>query len=119
MTAGVRAALHLAQGSEGDRRRQRLLENSDYLRRQLTGKVPLGASQSWILPVIFGSESKTLELYHYVRSRGLDGSVMEFPAVPKGAARLRLFVTSEHTRPQLDRAVTILMDTARHFQFAL
>lgn len=119
VTAGVRAALRLARGPEGDMRRRRLVENADYLRGQLTGKVPLGDSQSWVLPVIFGSEQKTLELYHYVRSRGLDGSVMEFPAVPKGAARLRLFVTSEHTREQLDQAVAILLDTARRFQFAL
>ena len=36
-----------------------------------------------------------------------------FPTVPEGKARVRLIMTSEHTREQLDRALEILTGTAR------
>ncbi len=44
---------------------------------------------------------------------------MGFPAVPKHQARIRLFVTSEHTEEQMDRGAELLLDAARHFGFDL
>lgn len=119
VTAGIRSALALAAGPEGERRRERLCRNGDHLRSRLQGKVPIGSSQSWIIPVIYGSEKLTLALYEHVRLQGLDGAVMEFPAVPRGEARLRLFVTSEHTTEHLDRAAEIILETAERFGFLL
>ncbi len=34
---------------------------------------------------------------------GVMGTGIAFPTVPEGKARIRLIVTSEHTRAQLDR----------------
>lgn len=117
MTAGVLKALELAAGDVGEQRRKRLFHNANYLREKLTGKVPLGESQTWIIPVIYGSEKRTLDLCRTIRESGLDASIMEFPAVPKGAARLRLFVSSEHTTQQLDRATAIVLEAAERFNF--
>ena len=36
-----------------------------------------------------------------------------FPTVPEGKARIRLIMTSEHTRPQLDQALEKLERVAK------
>ncbi|PIQ98144.1 MAG: hypothetical protein COV67_00565 [Nitrospinae bacterium CG11_big_fil_rev_8_21_14_0_20_56_8] len=117
VTGGMLKVLELARGPEGQQRRKRIRENADYLRELLQGKVELGASQSWIVTVIYRRERITLEVYDFIQRNGLDASIMEFPAVPKNEARFRMFVTSEHTRPQLERAAEIVLAAARHFKF--
>lgn len=117
VTAGVLKSLEIARGPDGDARRARLMENANHLREGLQGKVRLGDSQSWIVPVIYGSEQSTVKVCAQIQAEGLSGSVMEFPAVPQGAARLRLFVSSEHTAEQLDRAIDIILRAADDFGF--
>jgi 7-keto-8-aminopelargonate synthetase-like enzyme len=118
MTAGVTRALEIAAGSEGDRRRARVRSNADRLREGLRGRVDIGRSRSWIVPVIYGSENDTILLADYLLRRGQEGSVMEFPAVPVNEARVRLFVTSEHDHRQIDQCVANMIDAAAHFGFA-
>lgn len=67
--------------------------------------------------MIYGPSKLTLPLTDWLQRRGQEGSAMTFPAVPAGKARLRLFVTSEHTREQLERAASTLVESARHFGF--
>jgi 7-keto-8-aminopelargonate synthetase-like enzyme len=43
--------------------------------------------------------------------------VLTYPAVPRDQSRLRMFVTSEHTDAQLDRAADILRRAAKQFEF--
>ena len=117
VTGGMVKALELAAGAEGDARRRRIRANAAYLEQRLKGRVDLGVSNSWILTVLFGDERKTLDLNDHLQRQGLDTSIMQFPAVPKNEARIRLFVTSEHTRDQLDRAADILLAAADRFDF--
>lgn len=119
VTAGVLEALRLASGPEGDERRNKLQNNADFLRNALNGKVATGESTSWVVPVIFGAESMSVELLEYLRASGLEATAMEFPGVPRGEARLRLFVTSEHTETQLERAAEVVLAAARRFGFHL
>jgi 7-keto-8-aminopelargonate synthetase-like enzyme len=42
---------------------------------------------------------------------------MQFPAVPKDEARIRMFVTSEHSLEQLHKAARIIREAADHFGF--
>jgi len=117
VTAGMAKVLELASGPEGRVRRQRLIENADYLRSKLEGQVDLGLSRSWIVTVIYGSDKLGLNLNDFLQRRGLDTSLMQFPAVPKNEARIRMFVTSEHSREQLDRAAELLAEAKREFNF--
>jgi glycine C-acetyltransferase len=117
VTAGITRALELAAGPEGDARRARLTDNARHLRSLLQGKVRLIDGESWIIPVVYGSERLTMAVSDFVQRNGLDSSVMQFPAVPKDASRMRLFVTSEHTTEQLDRAAEIIIRAAREFGF--
>ena len=119
VTAGVLKALEIASGLEGAARRRRLRANVGHLRSRLAGKVDLGRSESWILTVIYGDEERTIPLLDFLQRAGLDASILQFPAVPVNESRIRLFVTSEHTVDQLDRAADIVITAARQFGFAL
>ena len=44
---------------------------------------------------------------------GVMGTGIAFPTVPEGKARIRLILTSEHTRAQLDRALEIIVRVAK------
>lgn len=118
VTGGILQGLALASSADGAARRKRICENADYFRARLRERVTIGDSESWIVPVHYGSERLTIPLNDYLQRRGLDTSIMQFPAVPKGESRIRLFVTSEHSRAQLDRAADILFDAAERFGFS-
>lgn len=119
VAGGVLEALEIAMGPEGARRRARLQHNARLFRGLLKNHVQLVSDESWIVPVLFGPEKLTLPINDYLQRHGLDGSVMQFPAVAKDEARIRLFVTSEHTEPQLRRAANVIISAAEHFGFRL
>lgn len=119
VTAGVTRGVELGASEEGAAARTRLHANASLLRSLLTGKVRLGHSESWIIPVIFGAKSLIVPLSDWLQRHGLDGSVMSFPAVPMNEARVRLFVTSEHTEVQLRRCAEIIVRAAAEFDFSL
>jgi 7-keto-8-aminopelargonate synthetase-like enzyme len=117
-TAGALKALELASSSDGEARRSRILSNAAYFRRCLRERLFIREKEGWIVPVEYGPERLTIPLYDYLQRSGLDSSIMQFPAVGKNEARIRLFVTSEHNRDQLDRAVSIIFAAADRFRFA-
>ena len=54
-----------------------------------------------------------MELSRALFDEGVMGTGIAFPTVPEGKARIRLIVTSEHTRAQLDRALETLERVAK------
>ena len=119
VTGGILKALELASGSDGDQKRKRIIENADYLRSLLKNKVDIGTSHSWVIPIIFGDERKSLPLGDYLMKRGYDFSIMMFPAVKKNKSIIRAFVTSEHTKEQLEGCAEALIDASKEFDFGL
>ena len=117
VTGGLIAALRLAAGSDGTKKRQRIQANSQYFRSKLKGKVNTGNSQSWIIPVIYGDERITIPLSNYLQHEGLEASLMMYPAMPKKQARIRLFVSAEHTHGQMNTGSEIILKAAEHFGF--
>ena len=51
--------------------------------------------------------------------KGYDFSIMMFPAVKKNKSIIRAFVTSEHTKEQLEGCAEALIDAAKEYDFAL
>ncbi len=117
VTGGLIKVLELASGDDGATRRQRLLSNAAYFYDKLQSRVPVGRAGTWVLPIIYGDELMTLPLGAHLQKAGLDVSLMTYPSVPKRQARIRAFITSEHTREQLDQAAAILTDAAEQFSF--
>jgi len=118
VTAGVTRSLELASGADGDAARGRLHKNAALLRTLLKDQVRISKDESWIVPVIFGSETLIVPLSDWLQRHGLEGSVMSFPAVPMNEARIRLFVTSEHSEEQIRRGAALILRCAAEFGFS-
>jgi len=118
VTGGMVAVLRLARTADGAERRTRIRENAALFRSLLSPYVDIGSGESWIVPVFYYRDELTFVLNDFLQRRGLDSSIMQFPAVPKNEARIRLFVTAGHTPEQLRRAARIVREAADHFRFA-
>ena len=98
---------------------ERLWNNTDYFKQQLAGMgFDIGgnttpASETPIIPIILGDGRVTMQFSRALFEAGVMATGIAFPTVPEGKARIRLIMTSEHTRPQLDRALETLHATAK------
>ena len=103
--AAVRAALGVVQSDEGERLRQRLMDNILSLRHELQaqGLTVMGVP-SPIVPVLLGSEALARRAAKLLPDHGVLANQVEFPAVPEGRARFRLQVMSGHETAQALRA---------------
>ncbi len=119
VTGGIRKSLELSRSEDGRVKRKRIRENGDYLRSLLRGKVDIGTSQAWVVPIIFGDERKYIPVGDFLQKNGCDFSLMMFPAVKKNKSIIRAFVTSEHTKAQIDQGAAVLLAAAEEFDFLL
>ncbi len=98
---------------------QRLWDNTAYFKQQLQGLgFDIGgnttpASETPIIPIILGEGRTTMAFSKALFEAGVMATGIAFPTVPEGKARIRLIMTSEHTRPQLDQALETLEATAK------
>ncbi len=98
---------------------ERLWANTAYFKQQLAsvgfdiGGRTTPASETPIIPIILGDGRKTMEFSRELFANGLMATGIAFPTVPEGKARVRIIMTSEHTRPELDQALEILTRVAR------
>ena len=106
----VRAALHIVRSAEGSQRRERLYNNSRYLRSQLVqnGFTCLG-EPSAIVPVFLGPDAPGLALWRNLSNRGVAANFVEFPGVAVNRSRIRMQVQSAHTNAHADRFVEELV----------
>lgn len=88
---------------------ERLLENSEYLR---TGIRELGfnslESETPIIPVLMPSVEATGEMTKRLYEDGIYVNPVSFPAVSKNKSRLRINVSAQHTKSDLDYCLECL-----------
>jgi len=104
----VERALQVVQ--DEPQRREELLALTDYARDKLTkvcGPVP-GATQ--ILPLIVGSDARAADLARRLQRRGFDVRAIRAPTVPQGTARLRISITLNVTREDIDGLAAALAE---------
>ena len=98
---------------------QRLWSNTRYFQGELRrigfniGGVNTPATETPITPIIVGEGRAAMEFSRALFDAGVMATGIAFPTVPEGKARIRAILTSEHTRPQLDRALETLERVAR------
>jgi 8-amino-7-oxononanoate synthase len=63
-----------------------------------------------VIPVIIGSSAKSLRLSKALFQRGINVQPILYPVVPEHAARLRFFITTNHTRSQIHTTVNAIAD---------
>jgi 7-keto-8-aminopelargonate synthetase-like enzyme len=104
----VTEAIRIVRSEEGDRLREKSLNNINHLREQFAG---VGAeclgSPSNIVPVSVGDETLAKWTSCFLERDGLLANLVEFPAVARGKARFRFQVMATHTENQIERAVGI------------
>ena len=98
---------------------ERLWSNTRYFQGELkrsgfnVGGVTTPATETPITPIIIGEGRKTMEFSRALFEEGVMGTGIAFPTVAEGKARIRLILTSEHTKAQLDRALETLERVAK------
>ena len=71
--------------------------------------LPTGLTAGYsIIPIITGSSIKAARLSNRLSHRGIAVQPILYPAVAENSARLRFFISSEHTQDQIHHAVTIV-----------
>ncbi len=98
---------------------ERLWSNTRYFQGELrragfnVGGINTPATETPITPVILGEGRTAMDFSRALFEEGVMGTGIAFPTVPEGKARIRLMVTSEHTRAQLDQALETLERVAK------
>ena len=98
---------------------ERLWDNTRYFQGELKragfniGGVNTPATETPITPLIVGDGAKAMEFSRALFDAGVMATGIAFPTVPEGKARIRMILTSEHTRAQLDRALETIERVAK------
>lgn len=107
--ATILKAFEMVESVEGRVLRLELLANVISLRRELQqAGLDYYGDPSAIVCVKMGSEGLARLVSRRLPELGLIANLVEFPAVPKGAARIRMQVMASHTEKNIADAVAIL-----------
>ena len=109
VSAAAVAGISLIQSREGKVLRDRLWEKVGQLREGAAAQgwsVP--DSPSAILPLIVGVEAKALEMMGQLREAGFFIPAIRYPTVARNEARLRVTVSADHTREDVDALLNAL-----------
>jgi 8-amino-7-oxononanoate synthase len=63
-----------------------------------------------VIPVILGSSTRAMQVSQMLLDRGINARPILYPAVRESAARVRFFLTCEHTEEQIVQTVQTLAD---------
>lgn len=97
-------AMEMIASSEGRQRKDRLWANIEYLSKRLGIQ-----GTSAILPWQVGCSEMALELMEKLQIAGFFVPAIRYPTVPRDTARLRITLTSEHQKADLDALVAELI----------
>ena len=113
VAAASGAALRVAEGAEGERRRENLANLCARFRaglRHIGVRVsdPPPGAEIPIFPIIIKDTEKTLALAEYLMEAGVYLLAIRPPTVPEGTSRLRATLMATHTEAQIDRTLDAL-----------
>jgi len=111
--ATIMKTFEIVDSAEGRQQREALMANILSLRHQLReAGLEYYGDPSAIVCVKMGTEGLARLVSKRLPELGLIANLVEFPAVPKGAARIRMQVMANHTEQNIADAVQVLK-TAR------
>jgi 7-keto-8-aminopelargonate synthetase-like enzyme len=109
--AVVLKAFDIVDSAQGDDLRAALMANVVHLRTRLaTQGMDYYGDPSAIVAVKMGSEALARLVARRLPELGLLANLVEYPAVPKGAARFRMQVMAGHTADNIAKAVERLVE---------
>ncbi|MBF0296545.1 MAG: aminotransferase class I/II-fold pyridoxal phosphate-dependent enzyme [Magnetococcales bacterium] len=103
-TASALAALRIHRREP--ERVERLRQLSSWFREQASRHgLPVARAPGAIVPLMIGDDARAMTLALRLFEEGIDVQPVVHPVVAPGTARLRFFITSEHTREEIAWAV--------------
>ena len=94
--------------------RDRLEENINYFKAGLRAAgLPFNDGESAIVPVMLGDARLSQLMANRLLEEGIYVIGFFYPVVPQGAARIRVQLSSAHTRAHLDHALAAFEKVAR------
>jgi glycine C-acetyltransferase len=104
IAGGALAALAIVEREP--ERLGRLRENTRFFREAMAAKgFRIAPGEHPIVPILIGDEQRTVAMARELFRRGLYVVGFTYPVVPRGQARIRVQLSSEHRREDLERAV--------------
>jgi 8-amino-7-oxononanoate synthase len=102
LAAAAMAAIEFLASDQGEARRKTLWKRIARLRKQLPkAEAVFGNSGGAIIPWIVDAEQRALDLARALQQEGFLVPAIRYPTVAKGAARLRITVSSSHSEAQI------------------
>jgi len=95
-------------------RRERLWENTHYMKRELENLgYDTGGSATPVIPIVVGDDWVCFGMVRRLHEEGVFVNPVISPAVPPGRAMLRTSYMATHTREHLDKALEALEKVGR------
>ena len=95
-------------------RRQRLWENTEYMKREFTAMgYDTGDSASPVIPLVVGEDQTAFKMTIRLQEEGVFANPVVSPGVPEGRALMRTSYMATHTRDHLDRALEAFAKVGR------
>lgn len=108
--AGILKVLDLYQVDKSYR--DKLWENTHYMLNLLKeAGLDTGQTESQVIPIIVGHDYRLREISKRIHEKGLYTGVVTYPAVSNKRTRLRLSMSSNHTKEQMDACLEIIKET--------
>jgi 7-keto-8-aminopelargonate synthetase-like enzyme len=104
--AAATAAIELTQSTEGEKLRRELHARIAEFHSAIGNQSPNVPSA--IVPIILGSEPKAVEAANQLREQNIFVPAIRYPAVARGAARLRVTLSAVHTAKQVSTLTSAL-----------
>lgn len=88
-----------------------LKDNTKYFRKEIqkTGYDIKGTTHP-IVPIMIYDDQKASDIAEYLYKNGVYVVSFSYPVVPKGLARIRVQVSSSHTKEQIDKTVSLFAE---------
>jgi glycine C-acetyltransferase len=115
VTAATIEAIRMIQ--DEPKHLQQLWENVGHFKKGMTELgFDIGHSQTPITPVMAGESKTAMELSGHLFEEGLFAKPIVFPLVAKDRARIRINVTAQHTKEDLDEALAIFRKVGKRMK---
>jgi 7-keto-8-aminopelargonate synthetase-like enzyme len=90
------------------RLQKKLWQNINYFYVQAKKYLDLPKPLSAIVPLIIGDEEEALKRSQDLEKKGFVLPAVRYPTVPKGKARLRITITADQAKRDIDRLIAAL-----------
>jgi 8-amino-7-oxononanoate synthase len=107
VAAGILKALEIFE--QEPELRKKLWDNVEFMQKRLRESgVPVGDSESQVVPIIVTDDSRVFEIGEALMKEGIYLNPVKYPAVPKHKSRFRMSISAAHSEEELEEGARII-----------